>query len=118
MSNTREKAHLAMRNLWEAADSRLREGGLDRNMGQTIVRALETEAGAKLRGIGGVVCVSAEFEKPDGTTEIVEVTLPEDIRDLSESEVRIDWYNEKASGTNTPPLRDFPQIAQELQSLI
>lgn len=118
MSDTREKAHLAMRNLWEAADTRLREGGLDWNRGQVAVRATETEKGAKLMKIGGIICVSAEFEKPDGTEEVIEVTLPEDIRDLSESEVRIDWYAQDRTGTNTPALREFPRIAQELQSLI
>jgi hypothetical protein len=120
MSDTREQAHLAMRNLWEAANNRLQEGGLDWNSGRVAVRATETEKGAKLMAIGGAVCVSAEFEKPDGTTEIIEVNLPEDIRDLSESVVRVDWYSEykDKAGTNTPALREFPQIAQELQSLI
>lgn len=118
MSETRQQAHLAMRRLWEAANNRLQEGGLDWNQGNIPIRATETEKGAELMAYGGTICITAEFERGDGTLEIINVDLPEDIRDLSETEVRIDWYGETRSGSNTPPLRDFPQIAQELQALI
>ena len=118
MSDSRSTAHEALRQLWEVADKRLSEPDVtERNLGRFIVREVETTLGAKTQSLAGHLSVSAEFEKPDGSDEVINVTFPEDIRDLSESEVRIDWYNDEGMGTNTPPLRDFPKIAQELLAL-
>lgn len=119
MSNPREAAHLALRNLWEVADERLRESdATERNHRGTIVREVETERGARVCLFGGVLSVRAEFEKSDGTDETVEVWFADDIRDLSNSDIRIDWRTTSRAGTNTPPLRDVPALAKELEGLI
>ena len=119
MSDTRETAHLSLHSLWVKADQRIREpDAIERPMGSTVARRVETELGADICLFGGQLSVSAEFDKPDGTSETVEVVFPEDIRDLSVSEVRIDWSNDSGAGINTPPLRDFPKFAHELLALI
>ena len=119
MSDSRDAAHQSMRKLWEAVEKRLREPDVvERTVGNIVVREVETDLGAKLCSYAGAVSVKAEFEKPDGTDETFEVDFAEDIRDLSESEVRIDWIKHDGAGTNTPPLRDFPGIAKELLALV
>lgn len=119
MPNSRDPAHQAMRTLWEVVDKRLREPDVaERKIGSIVVREVETDSGARIRSFGGRLSVSAEFEKPDGTDETLRVEFPDDIRDLSESEVRIGWSNESGSGTNTAPLRDFPKIAGEILVLV
>ncbi|GEM_PF-6596948 len=119
MSTTRQDAHLAIRELWEVANKRLQEPDAEtKKLGETAIREVETEGGATITEMTGRLIVRAAFEKPDGTCEDIEVDMPEDIRDLSESEVWIDWSRGEAMGTYTPPIRQFPALARELQALI
>ncbi len=120
MNTTRQQAHEAMRELWETADTALRraEEALPINLDGHEMRTLETESGAEISRVDDLLFVTAEFEKPDGSEETVRVEFPEDIRDLSITQVVIDWANEGASGTNTPPLRDFSAISRQLMDLI
>jgi hypothetical protein len=119
MGDPREAAHTAMRELWGKANSRLKED--DVNVwysGGGEYRFVETERGASISQICGMLSLSAEFEKPNGTQETIHVDFPDDIRDLSEAVVLIDWVTADRKGTNTPPLRDYPRIADELIALV
>jgi hypothetical protein len=121
MTDSRQQAHLALRPLWEAADTRLRTaqdavaGTLP--SGNTIT-SCQTDRGATITMLGDLLMVDAEFTKPDGTDEAVRVMFPEDIRDLSETIVEVDWNNRDGSGTNTPPRSRYPQLARELLDLM
>lgn len=117
MNETRAQAHDAMRGLWEAADRHVQATEPVVRDGYTV-RSFETEAGAQIMRIGDTLSVEADFEIADGITEVVTLTFPEDIRDLSETRVEVDWETDEASGTNTPPLRDYPKLASEMLALL
>ena len=116
-NESREKAHLALWPLWVEADKRLREAGLGDGRLEDNTTSVETVGGARVGTLAGRLTVYAQFEKTDGTDEEVEVISPDDMRDLSDSEVRIHWSNNAGQGTNTPPLRNFHVIARELLAL-
>lgn len=120
-TKARQNAHSAMHDLWEATESTLRQLGNGETSGENPpFSMITTELGATIIGLArsNYLAVQGEFEKPDGTTELVEVTFAEDIRDLSQSTVFISWHNEGGEGNYTPPVRDYPKIARELLSLI
>jgi hypothetical protein len=118
---SREKAHLALRPLWEAADIAIRTSGNTREVtlpsGQTM-KSLDTENGATIVKLGDTLLVNALFEKSDGTDEDIRIRFPEDTRDLSESEVEIEWSNSEDVGVETPPLKRYPELAKDLLGLI
>lgn len=122
MADSRERAHLAMRKLWEAVDGpegRLRHSDVaSRERNGTMERRVETKGGAFIEAIGDLTTVAASFEKTDGTEETVIVGFPADIRDLSTTTVQISWSNDQDSGVNTAPLREFPRISLELLELL
>ena len=122
MSKSREEAHNAFRPLWITAHTALIEAGdlarQDTLPSGTEMRSYETIGGATITKLGDILLVNADFVKPDGTEEEVRIQFPEDIRDLSEATVEIDWHNEDKSGSNTPPLRRFPELANSLLELM
>lgn len=119
MAKSHEVAHIAMRELWGKADKRLQQpDAIDRLLETITIREVETELGLKISSYGGYLMLCADFEKPDGTDETIEVTFPQDIRDLSHTMIHVNWSNETGAGSNTPPMREFPKIVQELLVLI
>jgi hypothetical protein len=120
-TETRDKAHLALRSLWEVADTALRtsiEVEEETLPSGTLMKKMETEKGATIVRLGDLLLVNATFEKHDDTQEEVRIMFPEDIRDLSESEVEIEWQNGQGSGVNTPPIKSYPEIARDLLALV
>lgn len=116
--DTRVEAHGAMRKLWQQADTLRRQASQEDGSVEPYTM-IETEKGARISEMACRLVVSAEFEKPDGTTEITEVIFPEDIRDMSTTEVYTTWCNNRGrSGVNTVPLRQFPEIAREMGGLL
>lgn len=122
MSKSREEAHDTLRPLWMAAHSALVDAGdLAKQVtlpSGTEMKSFETPRGATITRLGDILLLNAEFIKPDGTEEEVRIQFPEDIRDLSESIVEIDWNNESGSGTSTPPRSRFPELAGNLLALL
>ena len=119
MAGYRDEAHNAMHELWKAADGRLREpDATQRDFNGHTEYRVETGGGATIIRLSGYLSVSADFDKLDGTEETTTIEFPYGVSDLSETRVLTDWVKDGRSGTNTPPIRDFPHIAQEFVVLI
>ncbi len=122
MSKSREEAHNALHPLWMSAHTALLDA---KDLAREVtlpsgkeMKSFETHRGATITRLGDMLLVNAAFVKLDGTEEEVRIQFPEDIRDLSEAIVEIDWQNESGSGTTTPPRSRFPELTSDFLALL
>lgn len=124
MSNRdyRPGAHMALRELWEVCDTQLREAGnIETLPNGTVVREYVTPSGAEICRIDDTLSVSGDFVRHLGggtVEETVTITFPEDIRDLADSNISVEWANQRKSGTNTIGVRHYREYASLMMGIV
>ena len=116
MADHRERAHRAMRQLWEKGNEYFEA---HENEITSPYGAVETPGGLEISKVGDSLRIRGEFVKyiGGGICDVaIEIDFLPDMRDLPE--VREDWHNEEeAAGSSTPAVRDFPKIVEEFLPL-